>query len=29
MIEIENAQSGTFFLPQNAYELTHLAGIWG
>lgn len=28
-IEIENAQSGTFFLPQNAYELTHLAGIWG
>lgn len=28
-IEIENAQSGTFFLPKNAYELTHLAGIWG
>lgn len=28
-IEIENAQSGTFFLPKNTYELTHLAGIWG
>ena len=28
-IEIENAQSGTFFLPKNAYELTYLAGIWG
>ena len=25
-IEIENAQSGTFFLPKNAYELTHLTG---
>ena len=28
-IEIENAQSGTFFLPKNAYELTHLSGRWG
>ncbi|MEO4796995.1 alpha-galactosidase [Bacteroides uniformis] len=28
-IKIENAQSGTFFLPKNAYELTHLSGIWG
>lgn len=28
-IEIENVQSGTFFLPKNAYELTHLSGIWG
>lgn len=28
-INLENAQSGTFFLPKNAYELTHLAGIWG
>lgn len=28
-IEIENARSGTFFLPKNAYELTHLSGRWG
>ena len=28
-MEIENAQSGTFFLPKNAYELTHLSGRWG
>lgn len=28
-IDIENAQSGTFFLPKNAYELTHLSGRWG
>lgn len=28
-IEIENAQSGTFFLPKNSYELTHLSGAWG
>ena len=28
-IEIENAQSGTFFLPKNRYGLSHLSGIWG
>ena len=28
-IEIENAKSGSFFLQKNAYELTHLSGIWG
>ena len=28
-IDIENVQSGTFFLPKNAYELTHLSGRWG
>lgn len=28
-IKIENVQSGTFFLQKNAYELTHLSGIWG
>lgn len=28
-IEIENAQSGSFFLSKNVYELTHLSGIWG
>ena len=28
-IELENAQSGTFFLPKNVYELTHLSGRWG
>ena len=28
-ILIENAQSGTFFLPKNAYELTQLSGVWG
>lgn len=28
-IKVENVQSGTFFLPKNAYELTHLSGIWG
>lgn len=29
VIEIENVQSGSFFLPPNAWELTHLSGIWG
>lgn len=29
LIEIENVQSGTFFLPKNLYELTHLSGAWG
>lgn len=28
-ITLENVQSGTFFLPKNAYEMTHLDGIWG
>lgn len=28
-IDIENAQSGTFFLPKNAYELAHMGGRWG
>lgn len=28
-IEMENIQSGTFFLPKNDYELTHLSGTWG
>lgn len=28
-IEIENVQSGTFFLPKENYELTHLSGAWG
>lgn len=27
-IRIENAQSGTFFLPKDAYKLTHLSGRW-
>lgn len=27
-IKIENAQSGTFFLPKNVYELTYLTGRW-
>lgn len=26
---IENAQSGTFFIPRGNYELTHLSGAWG
>ena len=29
VIEIENVQSGTFFLPKDSYELTHFSGIWG
>jgi alpha-galactosidase len=28
-IKIENLQSGTVFLPKDAYELTHFSGIWG
>lgn len=28
-ILIENAQSGSFFLPENDYDLTHLSGSWG
>lgn len=28
VIEMENIQSGTFFLPKNIYELTHLSGTW-
>lgn len=28
-ILVENAQSGTFFLPKDSYELTHFSGIWG
>lgn len=28
-IVVENVQSGTFFLPKYAYELTHLSGAWG
>ena len=28
-ILIENAQSGSFFLPKNDYSLTHLSGTWG
>lgn len=28
-IKIENLQSGSVFLPKDAYELTHLSGIWG
>jgi len=28
-IKIENAQSGSFFLPKDNYSLTHLSGIWG
>lgn len=28
-ITIENIQSGTFFLPKNVYDLTHLSGQWG
>lgn len=27
-IKIENAQSGTFFLPKDLYELTHYSGRW-
>jgi len=29
IIQIENAQSGSFFLPQDNYYLTHLSGTWG
>lgn len=25
---LENAQSGTFYIPQGTYELTHLSGAW-
>jgi len=28
-ILIENAQSGTLFLPKDEYELVHLSGAWG
>lgn len=28
-IKIENALSGTVFLPKNVYELTHFPGYWG
>lgn len=28
-ILIENAQSGTFFIPKGSYELTHFSGVWG
>jgi alpha-galactosidase len=28
-IKIENAQSGSFFLPKDDYYLTHLSGTWG
>jgi len=28
-IKIENLQSGSIFLPKDAYELTHYSGIWG
>lgn len=28
-IKIENLQSGSVFLPENSYELTHFSGIWG
>lgn len=28
-IKIENAFSGSVFLPKDAYELTHYAGVWG
>ena len=27
-ILMENIQSGSFFLPKNAYEMTHLSGTW-
>ncbi|SHJ16572.1 alpha-galactosidase [Tangfeifania diversioriginum] len=29
IIKIENAQSGSFFLPKDNYYLTHLSGTWG
>ena len=29
IIRLENAQSGSFFLPKDNYSLTHLSGIWG
>jgi alpha-galactosidase len=28
-VRIENLQSGTVFLPEDVYELTHFAGVWG
>ena len=28
-IIIENAKSGTFFIPKGGYELTHFSGVWG
>ena len=28
-IKIENLLSGSLFLPKDAYELTHYAGVWG
>ncbi|GHU61227.1 alpha-galactosidase [Bacteroidia bacterium] len=29
VIKIENLQSASVFLPEDSYELTHFAGIWG
>ena len=29
VIKIENLQSGSVFLPKDAYELTHYSGVWG
>jgi alpha-galactosidase len=29
VIRIENLQSASVFLPKDAYELTHFAGVWG
>lgn len=28
-VKIENLQSGSVFLPKDAYELTHYSGVWG
>ncbi len=28
-VKIENLQSGSIFLPKDAYELTHYSGVWG
>jgi len=28
-IKVENVLSGSIFLPKDAYELTHYAGVWG
>ncbi len=28
-IKVENLQSGSVFLPKDAYELTHYSGVWG
>ncbi|MDR2038953.1 MAG: alpha-galactosidase [Bacteroidales bacterium] len=29
IIKVENLQSGSVFLPENSYELTHFSGVWG